>query len=96
MNMMEAVCKPVLSAVIEILCNGAQVYQERATKALQARLTEIATPTAAHRMELRRQSSADDLLDPGRPTSPAPGSDKDHGVGRNKVWVGGMLGCLDA
>ncbi|WAR14822.1 hypothetical protein MAR_004927 [Mya arenaria] len=43
-----------------------EVYQEQASRALQQRLTEIATPTAMQRMEMRRQSSSDDLLDDNR------------------------------
>lgn len=59
-------------------------YQEQASRALQQRLNEIATPTALQRMEMRRQSSSDDLLSsPGSP----PVSEREFIVGKNKVWV---------
>lgn len=60
-------------------------YQEQANRALQQRLNEIATPTAIQRMELRRQSSSDDLIEPNCTTPPA--ADKDIVSGRNKIWV---------
>ncbi|XP_052760662.1 uncharacterized protein LOC128203321 isoform X1 [Mya arenaria] len=63
-----------------------EVYQEQASRALQQRLTEIATPTAMQRMEMRRQSSSDDLLDDNRSGSPSPSSERDFVIGKNKVW----------
>ena len=65
-------------------------YQEQASRALAQRLNEIATPTAAQRMEMRRQSSADDLLTSG-PSTPAT-SEKDYILEKTKVWVGNVLG----
>lgn len=59
-------------------------YQEQASRALQQRLNEIATPTAMQRMEMRRQSSSDDLL--SNPSSPSV-SERELIVGKNKVWV---------
>ena len=59
------------------------VYQEQASKALQQRLNEIATPTALQRMEMRRQSSSDDLSGMSTP----PTSEKEYMVGKNKIWV---------
>ncbi|XP_045161115.2 tensin-1-like isoform X2 [Mercenaria mercenaria] len=58
-------------------------YQEQANRALQQRLNEIATPTALQRMELRRQSSSDDLLESNCSTPPA--SEKD--ATKNKIWA---------
>jgi hypothetical protein len=58
-------------------------YQEQANRALQQRLNEIATPTALQRMEMRRQSSSDDLLESNCSTPTA--SEKDA---KNKIWVG--------
>ncbi|KAH3817308.1 hypothetical protein DPMN_118841, partial [Dreissena polymorpha] len=60
-------------------------YQEQASRALAQRLNEIATPTAAQRMEMRRQSSADDLLTSG-PSTPAT-SEKDYILEKTKVWA---------
>lgn len=57
-------------------------YEEQANRALQQRLNEIATPTALQRMELRRQSSTDDLLET-RTSTPPPEKD----AGKNKIWV---------
>ena len=59
-------------------------YQEQASRALQKRLNEIATPTAMQRMEMRRQSSSDELI--SNPATPST-SDRDLAVGKNKVWV---------
>ncbi|XP_060595570.1 tensin-1-like isoform X2 [Ruditapes philippinarum] len=57
-------------------------YQEQANRALQQRLNEIATPTALQRMEMRRQSSSDDLLESNCSTPTA--SEKDA---KNKIWA---------
>ena len=59
-------------------------YQDQVQKTLQQKLMEIATPTAIQRMELRRQSSTDELSSIN--TSPA--AEREFIVGNKKVWVG--------
>ena len=61
-------------------------YQEQAQKTLQQKLTEIATPTALQRMEMRRQSSSDELS-----SINSPGNEREFVVGNKKVWVGNGL-----
>lgn len=57
-------------------------YQEQAQKTLQQKLTEIATPTALQRMEMRRQSSSDELS-----SINSPGNEREFVVGNKKVWA---------
>ena len=59
-------------------------YQDQVQKTLQQKLTEIATPTALQRMELRRQSSTDELSS----INSSPAAEREFIVGNKKVWVG--------
>ena len=65
-------------------------YQEQAQKTLQQKLTEIATPMALQRMEIRRQSSSDELSS----INSGPSTEQEFMVGNKKVWVGTWKGKL--
>lgn len=57
-------------------------YQDQVQKTLQQKLTEIATPTALQRMEMRRQSSSDELSSINSPVA-----EREFVVGNKKVWA---------